>query len=126
MMIISNERRRNSGWQPTVWVLAMACSMFLLAATASSAGELDAARDAGVVGERRNGYIGLVVENPTEEQAALVKRVNTARRAQYRKVADKSGATVEQVAASAAERLIREAKSGNYVQGADDGWVRKP
>ncbi|MCP5055961.1 MAG: YdbL family protein [bacterium] len=121
MLNFSINRRRTLGW-----MLALAGSALLLSTAAWAASELDAARDTGVVGERRNGYIGLVVKNPTDEQKALVKRINAGRRAQYKKVAKKTGATVEEVAALTAERLMREAKSGHYVQAADDGWVRKP
>jgi len=104
----------------------LASSALLLGTAAWGASDLDAARDAGVVGERRKGYIGLVVENPTAEQKALVERINAGRRAQYEKVAERTGATVGEVAVLTAERLMREAKAGHYVQAADDGWVRKP
>lgn len=115
--------KRNRAGLP---VFAAAAIALLLAAVAWGASPLDAAKDAGVVGERRNGYIGLVVKNPTADQKALVKDVNARRRAHYKKIADGSGATADQVAARAAQRLIREAKPGHYVQAAGGEWVRKP
>ncbi len=121
MMHFSIGRRRILGW-----MLALAGSALLFSAVGWAASDLDAARDAGVIGERRNGYIGLVVKNPTDAQKALVERVNSGRRAQYKKVAEKTGASVGEVAVLTAERLMREAKSGHYVQAPDDGWVRKP
>ena len=114
---------RNRGGLPVFAAVAVA---LLLAAVAWGASALDAAKDAGVVGERRNGYIGLVVKNPTPEQKALVKDVNQRRRARYTEIAQSSGATPDQVAARAAQRLIREAKPGHYVQAAGGEWVRKP
>lgn len=122
MMIYRGERRRATG----PWVTLVVAAVLLLSAAAWSASDLDAARDAGVVGERRSGYIGLVVKKPTDEQKALVKEVNARRRAHYIKIAKKTGATLEETAVLAAERLFRDAKSGHYVQAADDGWVRKP
>lgn len=120
-MMISDEKRIRVGR----WLLAAAAA-WLLATAAWGASELNAAREAGTVGERRDGYIGLVVKNPTAEQQALVEEVNARRRAHYIKIAKKTGATLQEAAVLAAERLFRDAKSGHYVQAADDGWVRKP
>ncbi len=108
----------------TTRVTTVLLALLLFSAAAYADGALDAARDAGVVGERRNGYVGLVVKKPTPEQKAWVEDVNKKRRAHYKKIAKKSGATVDEVAALAAQRLIEQARSGHYVQGAGDGWVQ--
>lgn len=121
-MVLSNEKRRREGG----WVVTVAAVVLLLGTAAWSSSDLNAARDAGTVGERRDGYIGLVVENPTAEQKALVEEVNSRRRAQYVKIAKKTGATPEEAAVLTAERLFREAKPGHYLQAAGGGWVRKP
>lgn len=98
-----------------------------LSAGAALASALEDARAAGTVGERRDGYVGLVAKSPTDAQKAFVADINAQRKAAYAQIAKKTGTSVGAVAKLQAEKLIREqAAKGNYVEGADGGWVRTP
>lgn len=112
------------GTLKTVLLVVLA---FWLSASAAVASALDDARAAGIVGERRDGYVALVVESPTDAQKAFAAGINAERKAAYARVARKTGASPAAVAKLQAEQLIREqVAKGHYVEGADGSWVRKP
>jgi len=106
------------------WLWAV--GLVLAVATPILAGSaLDEARDAGIVGERRDGYLGLVVASPTPEQRAFVEEINRKRREAYARIAERNGTKVEDVARLSAADLIAEAAPGHYVEGPDGAWIRK-
>lgn len=110
------------GWMRAAFVAALVS----IAAPAARAQEgLDAAKAAGMVGERPDGLAGVVAGNAPGDVRALVDRVNAARLARYREVARSNGASLEQVQAVAGRRLIDGAPPGQYVQAPGRGWVRK-
>lgn len=98
------------------------CLMLLPAAYAAT---LQEAKDQGLVGEQRDGYVGLVVANAPADIAALVRDVNNQRRQRYQQIAQQNGISVEQVAAVAYERAVEATKSGHFIQNASGAWVRK-
>lgn len=104
--------------------LVLALGGLLLAAPAQ-AGALDDAKDAGWVGERRDGFVGLVRRDAPDDVKALVEEINRKRRATYERIAERRGTTVVAVAALAGEKLIREAPDGHFVQDPEGDWVRK-
>jgi len=112
---------------PVRALLAVILAALVFAGTAAlAASPLDEARAAGEIGERRDGYVGLSGKNPTAELKELVGEINTKRKAEYKKVAKKTGTRLREVSALAGERLIAEAPSGYFVQDADGEWIRKP
>jgi uncharacterized protein YdbL (DUF1318 family) len=105
--------------------LAIAAVLLLLAAPPGArADELDAAKAAGHVGERADGYLGVVSGAPASAKA-LVDSVNAKRRAKYAEIAKQNGTPVEAVAALMGEKLIDRAPAGQYVMGADGRWKKK-
>ena len=62
---------------------------------------LDDARKAGSVGERPDGYLGVVAGGAGAEVKAMVEEINGKRREKYRTIAEKRGTSVEAVAALA-------------------------
>lgn len=88
------------------------------------AGPLDAPKAAGQVGERPDGYAGIVKSAPANVRS-LVQDINAKRRAQYARIAAKQNIAVEDVAALAGAKAIRRAKPGTYVMDASGAWVRK-
>ncbi len=114
-------KQKTSERTPILLTLALA---ILLAAAPAFANNLAAARDAGQVGERLDGYVGIVVANPSTELRALVEDINARRKAKYARIAERNSTPVAQVAALAAEKLIRMAAPGHFVQGKDRRWVR--
>ena len=98
------------------------CLMLLPAAYAAT---LQEAKEQGLVGEQRDGYVGLVAANAPADIVALVRDVNNQRRQRYQQIAQQNGIPLEQVAALAYERAVEATKSGHFIQNASGAWVRK-
>lgn len=86
---------------------------------------LQEAKEQGLIGEQRDGYVGLVVGNSEAEVRDLVREVNDERRRRYEQIARDNGITIEQVAAVAWERAVQATRSGHYVQDTNGRWVTK-
>jgi uncharacterized protein YdbL (DUF1318 family) len=82
------------------------------------------AKRAGSVGERPDGYLG-VVGNASAEVTALVQDINGKRRQKYGAIAKKNGTSVDAVAALAGAKLVQNAAPGEYVMTSAGNWVRK-
>jgi uncharacterized protein YdbL (DUF1318 family) len=82
------------------------------------------AKRAGTVGERPDGYLG-VVGNASPQVTALVQDINGKRRKQYQAIANKRGTSVAAVAALAGAKLVENAAPGEYVMTSSGNWVRK-
>lgn len=93
----------------------------------ASADGLDAAKARGEVGEKRNGYVGIVVSAPSADIVRMVDDINLRRRDAYRSIAEKTaGSTLAAVEQLAGAKLIGNAASGTYVEDTSGNWVRKP
>ncbi|MAU59689.1 MAG: hypothetical protein CMI62_03045 [Parvibaculum sp.] len=89
--------------------------------------DLDSAKAQGLVGEKLNGYVGIVTSAPSPDVTKMVNDINLRRRDSYRAIADKTpGATLNAVEKLAAEKLIRKTPSGQYVEKSPGQWVKKP
>jgi uncharacterized protein len=86
---------------------------------------LDDAKAAGLVGERIDGYLGVVDSGAPGDVKRLVEQINAERQAKYAEIAKKQGAPAKAVAQIAGEKLVGRAGSGEYVMGADGSWRRK-
>jgi uncharacterized protein len=102
-------------------VLLMLC----LAALPALAQSLDQAKAAGLVGERIDGYVGVVDANAPGDVRAMVDQVNAEREAKYAEIAAERGTSVQAVAQIAGQKLIERAPGGQYVLGADGQWRQK-
>lgn len=89
------------------------------------AGALEDAKADGLVGERIDGYLGVVDSGAPGSVRSLVDQINAERRTKYAEIAKKQGAPVEAVAQIAGKKLIERAGSGEYVMGADGSWRQK-
>ena len=82
---------------------------------------LGQARSQGLVGEQRDGLLG-VVQN-SAGVSALVQRVNGERMAEYRRIAETTGAPLSAVQQRAGAQLIQRAQASGWpVQSASGGW----
>ena len=80
-----------------------------------------AARSAGQVGERMDGYLGIVVaETPALRQ--IVNDINIKRRAVYSERAKATNATIEEYAFTAGCQAILATVSGEKDQAPDGSW----
>jgi uncharacterized protein YdbL (DUF1318 family) len=91
----------------------------------AAAASLDEAKAAGQVGERIDGYLGVVDAGAPGDVRALVDEVNAKRRAQYEQIAQKQGAPLAAVAQIAGKKLIDRTPSGQYVLDAGGQWRKK-
>ena len=69
----------------------------------------------GVIGETSEGYVDFV-EKKDPKAAKLVEAENNDRKALYKLLAEKEGATVEQVARVSAKRNFERARAGEYLK----------
>ncbi|PKG39454.1 YdbL family protein [Psychromonas sp. Urea-02u-13] len=85
--------------------------------------ELPDAKEQGLVGEQRNGLLGVVESSPEVE--TLVKAINEARLVKYTQIAKKNELTVDQVSVLVGEKAIKKSLAGQYIQNASGQWVVK-
>lgn len=109
----------------TACTAALALALVLgIALPAAAALDLDSAKQQGVVGEKMDGYVGIVTKSPSPEVRELVESVNAKRRAAYQEIARKNGTAVEAVGALAGQKLIDRAPAGQWI-GNGGHWYRK-
>jgi len=94
----------------------------LLVSSVVSAIDLDSAKQQGLVGEKDNGYLGIVVERNDVQQ--LVNYINNKRKDIYRDLANKNNLTLEQVEKLAAQKAYDKTLSGNYLW-VNGEWQKK-
>ncbi|MFN3470440.1 MAG: YdbL family protein [Novosphingobium sp.] len=80
-----------------------------------------AARSAGQVGEKMDGYLGYVVP-PSPALRAIVEDINIKRKALYAEKAQANKATVEEYALTSGCLLIAQTKPGEKYQAPDGSW----
>lgn len=80
-----------------------------------------AARAAGQIGEKADGYLG-VIGSPSAAVRAMVEDLNIKRRALYSEKAQAAGATVEEYAFTTGCRLIGQTAPGEKYQAPDGSW----
>jgi len=96
---------------------------FLLAVSPAFGISVEEAKTKGLVGERPNGYLGVV--NPAAPEAqALANEVNEKRRQAYEDIAKRNRTQLDAVEALAGEKAIQNTKPGYFVEG-PGGWTRK-
>jgi uncharacterized protein len=84
---------------------------------------LDEAKSRGLLGEKPNGYVG-VVNTADGETQALAKDINQKRRQAYEEIAKRNGTGITVVETLAGEKAIQNTKPGYYFEG-PSGWVKK-
>ena len=120
MPAIQRLRRTRNFW--ALGLLTLALVAWAAPAAASALGD---AKASGQVGERYDGYLGVVKSSVAGK--ALAADINVKRKAHYSKIAAKNGATVETTAAVAGSKLVKSASSGQYVMpAAGASWRHVP
>ncbi|MCR9219841.1 MAG: YdbL family protein [Alphaproteobacteria bacterium] len=97
-----------------------------LAAPPVQASPLDGPRDAGIVGERYDGYAQ--IRDETRADAALhtlVDDINTQRRAYYEQQARSEGVSADAISLIYAETIFEKAPAGWWFLLRNRGWVQK-
>ncbi|MGE3692587.1 MAG: YdbL family protein [Novosphingobium sp.] len=83
-----------------------------------------AARAAGQVGEKTDGYLGYVT-SPSAAVRSVVEDINIKRRALYSQKAQAANATVEEYAFTSGCQLILQTSPGEKYQGPSGGWLTR-
>ncbi|GBO85100.1 MULTISPECIES: YdbL family protein [Marinobacter] len=104
-------------------VLAFGISASVLAMGLDEAKQkLESVKQQGLVGETPTGYLEVV---RAEGQASeVVEAINSARRDEYKRIAEKHNIPVTQVETVAGKKAIEKTPSGQYVQ-MGGKWVKK-
>ena len=88
-------------------------------------GLLQSQDDIEVVGEANTGYIAAVKPPGSAEVQALISSVNSKRKAEFEKTANKTTATIAQVSNRFYELAVERTASGHYYQDERGNWKRK-
>lgn len=83
--------------------------------------ELDQAKEQGLVGEKPDGYLGVVKAQGNAQE--IVRLINEARKKEYQRLADKNGISLSNVETMAGQKAIEKTRSGHFIY--TNGWVRK-
>jgi uncharacterized protein YdbL (DUF1318 family) len=83
------------------------------------------AKEQGLVGEAVTGYLAAVQSPASAEVRALIADVNAKRKSEFESTAQKTGATIEQVAFRFYELAVQKTAPGHYYQDASGGWRKK-
>ena len=87
--------------------------------------DIDTAKDQGLVGEARTGYLAAVKQPASADVQALIKDVNAKRKAKFRQAADKTDATLVQVQTRFYQLAVKRTATGHYYQDENSRWVKK-
>ncbi|WP_211364100.1 YdbL family protein [Propionivibrio limicola] len=106
--------------------LIKACllSLFLIMHGAFAA-DLKTAKEQGWIGEKNDGYLGLVKNDAPADVKTLVADVNAQRKTQFSQIATKNGITETEAAKIFAREAAARTSAGNYIQNPAGTWVRK-
>ena len=106
--------------------LALAAALLCFAAAPDARAEdLAEAKAAGWLGERPDGYLGVVSPSAPPAAVQLAGEINAKRKLKYAQIAQENGAAVDSVAALMGAKQIARAPAGEYVMGADERWQKK-
>ncbi|WP_420588677.1 YdbL family protein [Bacterioplanoides sp.] len=96
----------------------------LLVSVSSWALDLSQAKSQNLVGEKNNGYLGLIVSSNTDA-AALIADINRKRKAKYQSIANKQNTQLANIEKIAGEKLTAKAKAaGQAYQDASGSWKK--
>ncbi len=107
----------------TFFIASLLGSLFLLQPVFAQT--LQDAKEQGLIGEQRDGYLGLVTSAVSAEIRALVANINAQRRERYQQIAQQNGIEVRQVAALAYEKAVEATQPGHFIQDSAGNWIRK-
>ena len=99
-----------------------ALALSLLMTMPAFALDLGTAKSQGLVGETSSGYIAAV--KASGDVNALVKDINSQRKAHYQKIAQKNKISLEAVEVRAGQKAIGKTPAGQYIN-TGGGWQKK-
>lgn len=124
MNAANRNHARNTGARgrlPRVAALLFGLFLSLAAAAAS----LDSAKSDGWIGEKPDGYLGLVRNDAPGDVKAMVDDVNGKRRQRYQEIAKQQGAPLSEVEKVGGQTAIDKTAPGHYVMDLSGRWRKK-
>lgn len=91
----------------------------------AQADPLDGPREAGIVGERYDGYAQVRVDNAPADVVALVRSINRQRRDYYKQLAQKENVSPTEVGKLYANKIYQSAPNGYWFLTQSGQWQRK-
>lgn len=107
-----------------LWLLAIAAGIAAAPLSAQSSPVVGAARSAGQVGERYDGYLGYAAA-PSGQLRSQVESINIRRRALYTDLAARRGASRVEVGITAGCELLARVRVGEAYLLGDNVWRRR-
>jgi uncharacterized protein YdbL (DUF1318 family) len=107
-----------------LFLLGFASLSLSVSANGQDPATINAARRAGMIGERFDGYVGFVISNPTNELRRQVSAINIRRRSLYSQLAARRGVSPEEVGITTACSLFKRLNAGDYYLLGQGGWRR--
>lgn len=108
----------------TLLLASLASLVVPAAAPAQDPAAILAARRAGLIGERYDGYLGIVNPSASAEVRRQVAALNIRRRSLYSNLAGRRGVSPQEVGITAACSLLRRISTGEYYLPGQGGWRR--
>ena len=106
-------------------LLALAMCLSLTPLGEAGAGPLDKAKADGWIGERVDGYLGVVNPKTPGSVKSMVQNVNATRRAKYQGIAKANRTSLQAVEAIAGDKRVNRARRGEFVMDATGRWLRR-
>ena len=103
---------------------AILAALLVTAPAAAQSPAVDAARGAGSIGERYDGYLG-VASSVSQSVRSQVASINIQRRQLYSNLASSRGATPQDVGITAGCQLLARVRVGQSYLLADGAWRRR-
>lgn len=94
-------------------------------ANVSASPAIPLAKKAGWIGERLDGYLGLVRDDAPPEIGDLALKANEARREKYEGIAKKNNIQRQVVERMAGKQFVSKVAPGEYAMGNKGEWVRR-
>jgi hypothetical protein len=104
--------------------ISFTVALLTLTMASAWATNLDSAKAEGLIGEKSNGYLGLVVNNAPSDVRRLVDDVNAKRKQKYQEVANSRNIDLSKVELIAGKKAIEKTQSGHYIE-VNGRWVKK-
>jgi uncharacterized protein YdbL (DUF1318 family) len=105
--------------------LVLGAAAALIAPASAAPPQIEAAKDQGVVGERIDGFLGIVDGGADAALTRLVQDTNNKRRTAYDDLASQTGTSSQQVGRVSGEKLIAATEPGEYFMDDSGRWQQK-
>ena len=86
---------------------------------------VDAAKAQGAVGEKSDGFLGLVTGSATPATQAAMAEINAGRAQAYRDIAARTGVSAAAAGEATAQQLFARLPPGAWYRAADGSWTHK-